>query len=520
MVTGRLAPDSPVVSLVAQSARLAPDRVALVGLGTSYLYAELIERVESRADWLRAAGLEPGDRVGACARNHPELVVLFLACMTVGGVWVGLAPALAPDEKRARIEDAGVRFVLVDQELEDQLAGVSEPNGPASAAALRFDSQDFVATTQRVDDRVPIDAMAPAAIAYTSGSTGSPKGVVHCQAAIATAVEGLATLYPWGMRHGACLALTTLNMLMASALVSLVTAGTCAITDSRQPKELAEWIRSERVQTFPAVATLLYDLLNDPDVSPEDLASLERPALGGMAVDPALREGFRERFGHAMSVGYGLSEGPCTVARRLPEYDAPPESVGPSLPHVQITVRDGEGRALAPDESGEICVGPATSGPFADRYVPMLGYWKQDELSRRALRGGLLHTGDLGWLDAKGNLFVGGRMDQTIKRAGSNIPAGRVESVVARHPGVGECVAIGLPDLRVGERIVVAFEPVPGSEPNIRELEDLAASALAPFEQPDAFVAIESLPRTSSGKVARGEVRRLLEQTGAPVSAE
>ena len=431
MVTGRRPTNSPVVALVARSAGLAPDREALVGSGTSYLYAELIEHVESRGDWLRAAGVEPGDRVGACAGNHPELVVLFLACMTVGGVWVGLAPALAPDESVPGSRTPECASCSSIRSARISFAEVFEPSDPAGTVALRFDL-DFVATSEGVDDRVPIDPMAPAAIAYTSGSTGSPKGVVHCQAAIATAVEGLATLYPSGMRHGACLALTTLNMLMASALVSLVTAGTCAITDSRQPKELAEWIRRERVQTFPAVATLLYDLLNDPDVSPEDLASLERPALGGMAVDPALREGFRERFGHAMSVGYGLSEGPCTVARRLPEYDAPLESVGPSLPHVQITVRDEEGRALAPHEKGEICVGPATSGPFAHRYVPMLGYWKQDELSSRVLRGGLLHTGDLGWLDAKGNLFVGGRMDQTIKRAGSNIPAGRLESVVAR----------------------------------------------------------------------------------------
>src|ERR1700722_17163603 len=166
MVTGRRPTNSPVVALVARSARLAPDREALVGSGTSYLYAELIEHVESRADWLRAAGVEPGDRVGACAGNHPELVVLFLACMTVGGVWVGLAPALAPDEKRARIENAGVRFVLVDQEREDQLAEVFEPSDPAGTVALRFDL-DFVATSEGVDDRVPIDPMAPAAIAYT-----------------------------------------------------------------------------------------------------------------------------------------------------------------------------------------------------------------------------------------------------------------------------------------------------------------------------------------------------------------
>ncbi|MHB8328121.1 MAG: class I adenylate-forming enzyme family protein, partial [Acidimicrobiales bacterium] len=473
----------------------------------------------ARAGWLLDAGVEPGVRVAACARNDPEVVVLFLACMRIGAVWVGLAPALSGTEKVARLEDAGVTFVLVDPEqrqaLETVLATLPADKTPSllefhGADADADADADWWDPARSAELPADVDPMKPAAIAYTSGSTGAPKGVVHCQEAIATATEALGRLYPDGLRHGACLALTTLNMLMASALVALATQGTCAVTDRREPKELAAWIRREEVQTFPAVLTLLYDLVADPDVEAEDLASLIRPALGGMAVEPEFCDRFRARFGHEVSVGYGLSEGPCTVARRLPSRHAPKESVGQALPHVSITIRDDEGRVLPPDAVGEICVGARTTGPWANRYVPMLGYWGQPTLAERVLRDGVLHTGDLGRLDEDDNLFIGGRLDETIKRAGSNIPAGRVEAVVMQHRGVRDCVALGMPDPRVGERIVVAFEAEEGSHVSAADLVAFSAQDLAPFERPDRFVQLPRLPRTSTEKIARGEVRAML----------
>ena len=354
----------------------------------------MLRLVNAQAQWLMELGVEPGSRMGVCLPNHPDVVVLFLAAMRVGATWVGLAPALNAAEKTARLGDAGASVIFADPVRADELGAMMGIRGLEPIRLVTVSSGGFTLgsespTTDSRRKRLGcVDPMAPAAIAYTSGSTGFPKGVVHCQEAIALAAEALATLFPPGVQHGACLPLTTLNMLIASALVAFASDGTCSITDERNPKELAAWIERDQVMTFPAVPTLLYDLVEDPDIDPRQLRSLSRPALGGATVDEELCERFRSRFGHEVSAGYGLSEAPGTIARRLPEYEAPHASVGQGLPHVEVSFRDPEGHEVPTGESGEICVGARREGVWADRYVPMLGYWGREDLTKQAAEEG------------------------------------------------------------------------------------------------------------------------------------
>ncbi len=503
----------PTVARVLDAAlTYAPGKLALVDATHRYTFAGLDEAVSRATNALYALGVREGDRVAASLPNHAGIVIAFLATQRLGAIWVGIAGVLAGPEKRAILEDAGASVVLTSPALALEVERIL-PSGARELVV--FDPRDTEARFTRLmgeastdSSRAHIEPHAPAAIAYTSGTTGLPKGAVHSQynLMLMGAMARELSLYPSDMAHGVMLPLTTLNLMVLVPLVTLQLGAPCVVLESTKGPQLARRVREERIGHFTAVPTIYYDLLTHPDVDVRDLASLRAPEIGGANVPPSIRALVRERLGIESCVGYGMTEAPATVTRTRPQAEHAPGSCGHALPHVRIEIRSESDAQLAPGEVGEICVAAAFEGPFAGLYTPMLGYWNKPEATAAVLRQGRYYTGDLGMLDAAGELVVLGRKQELIVRGGAKIYPAEVERVLHDDPAVAAAAVVGTPDARLGERVVAFIEPAPGLTVDLDALRARCEARLARYKIPDSLRLVERMPRNAMGKIVKREL--------------
>ncbi len=496
-----------------------PERLALVGRHGRYSYGALDREANRAAHALRELGIAPGDRVAACLPNDVAITVAFLACMRLGALWVGINRVLAPREKAHILSDSGAALLLASPDVHGEIRG-QEGDLAALRARVTVDPgaarDEWDALLARQSDARPdakLDAWGPAAIAYTSGTTGKPKGAVHSQHNILLpgAVTAATGLYPAGAAQGAVLPLTILNLVVLGP-VQAWQYGVCSVAMDRvDAVGVAEWVERERICTFAAVPTVIHDLLTHPDVRPDQLASLVQPLIGGAECPEEFRELYRKRFGAHVAIGYGMTEAPTAVTRAEGEPQPRPGLCGKALPQCEISIRGEGGRELPAAEEGEICVGPARSGAWAGQYTPMLGYWNRQSATAEALEGGVYHTGDVGVLEPDGTLFIRGRRNELILRGGANVYPAEVERVLLEHPAVAEAAVLGVPDRRLGERVVAAVRLADGARASDAALRDHCRASLARYKVPDAIALVDALPRNAMAKVIKRELLPLFE---------
>lgn len=501
--------------------RAAPDRLALVGRGGRLSYAELDRRVDAAAAALQDLGVGPFDRVAACLPNDIQIVIAMLASQRLGAIWVGINRPLAAPEKAYLLRDSGTHTVLaspdVIAELESHRAALPDlQHVLAVDPSVACERESWEARVAAFDGSCPprpdIDPHAPAAIAYTSGTTGHPKGAVHSQhnLLLPGAVSAATGRYD-GCSQGVVLALTILNMQVLGPLTAFQDGASCIAIDQVRPLELAAWIRNERVQNLCAVPTILHDLLTHPEIESQDLSSLLRPEVGGAVVPEEFRRLYRERFGRGVSIGYGMTEAPTAVTWSDPEAGAMPGLCGRPLPQIEIRIQGESGEQVAYGEVGEICIAPASSGAFHDVYTPMIGYWGRPDATAEALRGGVYHSGDLGLIAEDGNLYIRGRRNELILRGGANVYPAEVERALDDHPRVAASAVLGVEDPRLGERVVAVVELEPGSDATPDALIAHARTRLARYKVPDQIRVVERLPRNAMAKVKKAELRALFD---------
>jgi acyl-CoA synthetase (AMP-forming)/AMP-acid ligase II len=496
-----------------------PDRLALVGRHGRYSYRELDREANRAAHALRELGVVPGERVAACLPNDAAIAVAFLASMRLGALWVGVNRVLAPREKVHILNDSGAALLLASPEVHAELAGESAVLGAlrtrvAVDPGSRDEWRERIARQPDARPDAALDAWGPAAIAYTSGTTGKPKGAVHSQHNILLpgAVTAASATYPAGAAQGAILPMTILNILVLGP-VAAWQYGVCSVAMDRiDAVGVADWVERERICTFAGVPTVIHDLLTHPDVRPEQLTSLVAPLVGGAECPEEFRALYRERFGADVAIGYGMTEAPTAVTRAEGEPQPGPGLCGKALPQCEIQVRGEDGRELPAGSEGEICVAPARAGAWAGVYTPMLGYWNRPDATAEALAGGVYHTGDVGVLEADGTLFIRGRRNELILRGGANVYPAEVERVLLEHPDVAEAAVLGVPDRRLGERVVAAVRLADGARASDSALRDHCRAALARYKVPDAIALVESLPRNAMAKVIKRELLPLFEQ--------
>jgi len=227
---------------------------------------------------------------------------------------------------------------------------------------------------------------------------------------------------------------------------------------------------------------------------------------GGADCPEAIRTAFEAKFDLPVAATYGLTEAPCVVAiDGRGGRDHVTGGSGRPLGHLAVRVVDEEGATLPAGELGEICVTGVD-----ERYRPMLGYWNRPEATAATLAGGELHTGDLGLLDGEGCLHVRDRRSLVILRGGANVYPAEVERVLHEHPGIASGAVFGVPDERLGERVVAVVEPVPGAHLDLDEVRSFLLANLARYKVPERIAVVEDLPRNAMGKIVRTELPGLL----------
>ena len=500
-----------------------PDKEALVGRHGRYSYAGLDREVRAAATVLDHLGVRDGTRVAATLTNDVDIVVAFLAVMRLGAIWVGVNHPLAPPEKIYLLRDSGTSVHLADPATVAELASrrrevpdldhlvTVDPTGDDGWRPMVADADPAAAP-----DR-PVDPFAPAAIAYTSGTTGFPKGAVHSQHNLLLPGYVAAAAGTGDPDHvlGVALPLTILNLMILGPLVGHQLGQTVVAMDRIDAVGMAEWIRDESIATFSAVPAMIHDLLTHPDVTDDHLRSLVRPGVGGADMPEAFRTLYRERFGTSVTTGYGLTEAPTAVTVEDPSQPLLPGSAGKALPQVEVVVLGPGGAELPPGEVGEVCVRSATTGPFAGLYTPMLGYWKRPEATAEALRDGVLHTKDLGCIGEGGNLFIRDRKADLIIRGGANVYPAEVERVLHDDRRVAACAVVGARDERLGERVVAFVHLAPG----VAAGDDVAGSLishcrsqLARYKVPEVVRFVTGFDRTPMGKIRKGPLREVVRE--------
>lgn len=536
---GLVAPPTPprdvggpgtVASLLEPLLREKPDETILVGRSGRYSVAELEEVTTRAARALEQLGVRPGDRVAASLPNDVGVVVAFLGAMKLGAIWVGMNRQLAGPEKAYMLSDCEATVFIGDPEMVAQVAqvdaqrdGLPDLQHLLTVAPARAEDEWAglldAASTDPVS--VAIDPLSPAAIAYTSGTTGFPKGAVHTQHNLL--LPGMVTAHRLAAQErperpvlGVPLSLTILNLMILGPCAAYQTGTPVVAMDRIDAVGMAEWIAGEGITTFSAVPAMVHDLLTHREVTDEMLASIDAIGVGGADMPDAFRRLYERRFGRRVGTGYGLTEAPTAVTGEDVSESPVPGTCGRALPQVEIHICGDDDRELGPGEVGEVCVGAAVEGPFADVYRPMLGYWNRPDETRRALRGGLLHTGDVGYLDEDGNLFIKDRKDDLIIRGGANVYPAEVERVLHDADGVSACAVVGRPDERLGEGVVAFVELSPGATGDADALREHCREHVARYKVPDTVIFVDGFERTPMGKIRKTVLRHLLvEEAGA-----
>jgi acyl-CoA synthetase (AMP-forming)/AMP-acid ligase II len=426
--------------------------------GRSMSYRELGRQVRKIASGLASNGVRPGDRVAVLTRNRPEYFVVSQAIWRAGAVLVPVNVLLSRDEVVHVLRDSEAACVVAGGDLAGLASTASAEVGGVLRVVLDSDAARHGDLTwgellDSGDDRAPARAPRPdrlAIIAYTSGTTGFPKGAMLDDQHLADAMANVAAHLRLAESDN-FLQVFPVHSVAPGLIGGWLTAwlgSECAVLERFDVAEIARVIESRRVACFAMVPTMLYDLLRFEFARDPDFSSVRYIQAGGAAVPDRIRTELARRWDIEMIKSYGSTE--CSyVSLDHPGVAAVPGASGQVLGHIRLDVRSPGGDVLARGEVGELCVGGAPAAPRPFR--PVLGYWNDPVKSTEALAGGVFHTGDLGYVDEAGFVFVVDRLKDMIIRGGNNIYPAELERVLREDARVHDAYVVGVTDPRLGE---------------------------------------------------------------------
>jgi steroid-24-oyl-CoA synthetase len=479
---------------------------------------------------LAGLGVGRGDRVALVSANVPEWVVTWWACAILGATLVPLNAWWKAEELEFGLDDSGAKVLIADARrlaiVRDRLAGLSALehvfviDGPADETARCF--ADLVAGSDDpgIPD-TPIDEDDILAILYTSGTTGKPKGatVSHRQA-IANVqniiVMGVAQAMRGTPPPEAEAAVQTANLLVVPLfhVTGCLSTMTLAYATGAKvvlmpvgrfdPDVAMETIEREKVTSIGGVPTVMWRILESPNLEKFDLTSVKRASYGGAPAPPELVERIEQVFPHmrkTLTTAYGLTEtASVATAHGGDDYFAHPGSVGRAAPTVELKIVDDDGTALPPNTAGEIWI----HGPN----VMAHGYWNRPDANAASFTNGWFHTGDIGKMDDDGFVYIVDRAKDMIIRAGENIACVEIENVLFGHPDVVDAAVVGVAHPVLGEEVKAVVQLRAGSTVSGDELRDFCRQHLADFKVPEYVeLRTEPLPRNPAGKVLKNLLR-------------
>jgi acyl-CoA synthetase (AMP-forming)/AMP-acid ligase II len=494
-------------------ARQHPQQVAIWHEGRELTYADLDRRSNQVANALIAAGLEPGQRVCVLDKGHAAFLETVFGIVKAGGVYTPVNWRLAPPEIAFVINDAEAPLLFVGEAFAKAAASI--------AAELRTVRQtvywgsdkppkgwrtyeEFTASAADTDPMRDTPASETVWQLYTSGTTGHPKGaeLTHdnlCEA-MAAGVQGFGNIRP-GDVGLVCMPLYHIGG-SGWALALLYAGAKLIVTREANPTEILELIASQRINNAFLVPALMNFLLQHPASKNTDFTSLNTILYGASPIPEDLLKDCIETLRCEFVQAYGLTE-TTGAAVLLAARDHVPGSprlraCGQPIFGCELKIIRDNGAPCAPFEVGEILM----KGPTV-----MKGYWKREEATADAIRNGWFHSGDAGYLDADGYLYIHDRVKDMIVSGGENVYPAEVESVLYAHPEVADVAVIGVPDDRWGEAVKAIVVRTPGSVVTEQDLVDFCQGKVAGYKRPRSVDFVDALPRNPTGKILKRELR-------------
>lgn len=502
--------------LIESQCQMRASAVATIDAGQRRTWAETAERIARMGAALSTLGIERGDRVALLALNGHCYLEAAFAISWCGAVMVPLNTRLAAPEIRFMLEDAGAKAIFADDgfaELSVELAGELEPlkhvihmsGGEAARGALAY--EDLIAAAAPMP-AVRMDGGDLAGLFYTGGTTGRSKGVMlsHDNLMI-NAMQGVTAMHVGRGKIYLHAAPMFHIADFVGMLMHLMRGGPHAFLPGFEPVAVMETMQREKVNLVLLIPTMIGIIVNHPRLAEYDLSSLEFVTYGGSPISEGVLKKTQEVLpGIKMAQAYGQTEAAPILSVLTPEWHVEQpgrtskiRSGGRAVPGVELAILDEDDQPVALGVVGEICA----RGPNV-----MMGYWEMPEATQTALRNGWLHTGDGGYLDEDGFVFVADRVKDMIVSGGENVYSSEVESAISKFRGVVECAVIGVPDDKWGERVHAVVRLAEGVEASADDIIAHCHGLIGGFKCPKTVeFRGEPMPLSGAGKVLKRELR-------------
>lgn len=491
--------------------------IATIDGERQHTWSEFAERVAKLAGALQNLGIEEGDRIAILALNSDRYLEFFYASAWLGAILVPLNIRLAVPELVYMLNDAGAKLLATDDNFVEKTAGILPEAETIQHVILASDSEpeaDVLSYESIVEAASPIPDAEKGnddivGIFYTGGTTGLPKGVMLSHTnLVSNAMTILLNMYEgeaFTYLHSAPM----FHIADAQWMVSVtMQGGTHVFTPRFIPEIFFKVVQDYKVTHCALVPTMVNMLLNDKSIEKYDLSTLRGMNYGGSPMPPALIARTRKAFPTCrLFQGYGQTETSPNVSMLLDQYHDPDgqyadkiESAGQPMFTVEIRIADFNDKELPLGEVGEITV----RGPNV-----MQGYWNKPDETAHALRGSWMHTGDAGFLDKDGFLFIVDRVKDMIISGGENIYSAEVEAAIYQHPAVAVCAVIGIPNEKWGESIHAIVVPREGETVSEQEIEQHCRKLIAGYKCPRSVeIRKDPLPMSGAGKILKRELRK------------
>ena len=501
-----------IATMLRESARATPDKPYVLVHDLSFTYAQVDEISGRIASALLATGLTRGDKVAVQLPNLPQFLFTYFGLMKAGLVMVPLNPLLKAAEIAYHLQDSDAR-VLVTFELfaDEAVKGAAQVEGVTTyvvnlpgndvrpEGTRHYDELYFAEDTREI---VPTDGDETAVLLYTSGTTGKPKGaeLTHLNLYMNCTIAG--QLFEFRDDDIGIAVLPLFHVFGLSSVLNVTTrfGGTMVLVPRFELAPVVDAIERHRATIFSGVPTMYFGLLQ-MDTTGRDLSSLRVGVSGGAAIPGEVIRGFEEKFpGCVILEGYGLSESTSTTTFNVNAEQRKVLSIGKPIWGVTVQVVDETDKPLPP--------GPEHIGEIVIRgHNIMKGYYKNPEATAAAFANGWFHTGDLGYADEDGFLYIVDRKKDLVIRGGYNVYPREVEEVLYEHTAVAEAAVIGRPDPKLGEEVVAFVALKPGASAEADELIAFCKERMAAYKYPREVRVVPELPKGATGKILKKELR-------------
>ena len=475
------------------------NQIAFLGV-QNITYGDLQQKVTEYRNFFYQQGLRPGENVGLFSKNSVEFIYSYLAVVSLGAVVVPLNFQLVPREIAYIIQNANIKMLITMAKLnmDTELISYNYQQELVQLVIPEFSNTLSQLELSPAPVTVDMDEDRLCTIIYTSGTTGHPKGAMLTHKNLVSNAQAFSQVSPHSTSDRVLCVLPMYHCFAwtVAVLTPLLNHCSIRILESFSIRETIMAIRDDKITILPCIPTMFR--LFTQWATKEDFAHVQLIISGGSSLPQETSEQFTAKFGKKIIEGYGLSEASPVVSLN-PIDHVKFCSIGKPLPGIQVQISDSEGTILPTGQIGELLV----RGPNV-----MQGYYKLPEESATTLQKGWLHTGDLAYMDEDGYIFIVDRLKDLIITSGENIYPREIEELLYAYPAVSEVAVIGVPDKLRGTSVRAYIVPNEGHLLNKKLLKSYLQNKIAPYKIPKDFCIVTSLPKSSTGKILKRELRQ------------